>query len=118
MKFNISIGENRFSTNWKNTSISWGDFLERISIPLKTTETREQFLSFDKAKRDNLKDIGGFVGGELKDGRRKAENVLNRSMITLDADDIEPRQNTRNFKLYRWEKLCLCCLFNKKPQFI
>lgn len=31
----------------------------------------------------------GFVGGILKDNRRKAQNVLNRCIITLDADNIE-----------------------------
>lgn len=32
------------------------------------------------------------MAGELKDNRRKAENVLNRCMITLDADNVEPGQ--------------------------
>lgn len=30
------------------------------------------------------------MAGELKDNRRKAQNVLNRCLITLDADNIEP----------------------------
>ena len=34
--------------------------------------------------------LDGFVAGELKDNRRKAENVLNRCLVTLDADNIEP----------------------------
>lgn len=34
--------------------------------------------------------MDGFVAGELKDGRRKAENILNRCLVTLDADNIEP----------------------------
>lgn len=34
--------------------------------------------------------LDGFVAGELKDSRRKAENVLNRCLVTLDADNIEP----------------------------
>lgn len=34
--------------------------------------------------------LGGFVAGELKDSRRKAENIINRCLITLDADNIEP----------------------------
>ena len=33
--------------------------------------------------------LDGFVAGELKDNRRKAENVLNRCLVTLDADNIE-----------------------------
>lgn len=34
--------------------------------------------------------LDGFVAGELKDNRRKSENVLNRCLVTLDADNIEP----------------------------
>ena len=34
--------------------------------------------------------LDGYVAGELKDNRRKAQNVLNRCLITLDADNIEP----------------------------
>ena len=39
--------------------------------------------------------MDGFVAGELKDGRRKAENVLNRCLITLDADHIPSGQTTK-----------------------
>lgn len=39
-----------------------------------------------KGGQDSIKDVGGFVGGHLKDGRRKKGNVLSRSMLTLDMD--------------------------------
>ena len=39
-----------------------------------------------KAQQDEIKDVGGFVGGELKDGRRKSDHVINRCILTLDAD--------------------------------
>ncbi len=39
-----------------------------------------------KTEKDRVKDVGGFVGGSLKNGRRKAENIANRSIITLDID--------------------------------
>ena len=48
-----------------------------------------------KSQQDELKDVGGFVAGELKDNRRKAENVLNRCLVTLDADNIEPGQTQK-----------------------
>ncbi|MEL7658078.1 MAG: VapE domain-containing protein, partial [Bacillota bacterium] len=34
----------------------------------------------------DVKDVGGFVAGKLKDGRRKKECVISRSMLTLDID--------------------------------
>ena len=39
-----------------------------------------------KGGQDSIKDVGGFVGGHLKYGRRKKGNVLSRSMLTLDMD--------------------------------
>ena len=43
--------------------------------------------------------MDGFVAGELKDGRRKAENVLNRCLITLDADHIPSGQTNKILSL-------------------
>ena len=39
-----------------------------------------------KDDQDRIKDIGGFVGGHLKDGRRKTGHVTARQILTLDLD--------------------------------
>ena len=39
-----------------------------------------------KAKQDAIKDVGGFVMGKLKGGRRKKDCVEFRSALTLDMD--------------------------------
>lgn len=39
-----------------------------------------------KGQQDNIKDVGGFVLGKLKGGRRKKDCVISRSAITLDMD--------------------------------
>lgn len=94
MKFDklikITTGQNRKSTNWITQSMKWSDFVAKISKPIRTEEKIEEFLKFNKSKQDELKDVGGFVAGTLKDGRRKAENILDRYIVTLDADNIEP----------------------------
>ncbi len=94
MKFDkqikITTGQNRKSTNWITQIMKWSDFVSKISRPIKTEEKIEEFLKFNKSKQDELKDVGGFVGGTLKDGRRKAENIIDRHVVTLDADNIEP----------------------------
>ena len=48
-----------------------------------------------KARQDQLKDVGGYVGGPLRDQRRKAANVLGRDIVTLDLDNIQPGQTDR-----------------------
>ncbi len=88
-KLKISIASNRKSLKWVTQEILWSDLINRLSTPIRTQETYEQFIKLRKSQQDELKDVGGFVGGVLKDNRRKAENVLTRCVITLDADNVE-----------------------------
>ena len=94
-KLRISVAQNRKSLKWFTEELNWSDFVAKISKPIRTTETYEQFIRMKKSQQDELKDVGGFVAGELKDGRRKAENILNRCLITLDADHIALGQTNK-----------------------
>src|SRR5690606_6465575 len=62
--------------------------VEKLSNTIRTPETVTEYKKMPKSTRDEIKDVGGFVGGTLKNGRRKAENVANRSLLTLDMDNI------------------------------
>lgn len=84
----IAVGESRRSTQWKNKEVLWSQLVKRLSIPTKTPETVDEYRGFAKSKRDEIKDVGGFVGGSLKGGRRKAEAIMQRRLLTLDLDDV------------------------------
>lgn len=84
----IATGRSRKETKWKNIEISYSEFLEKLSTTTRTRETVAEYKKMSKTARGDAKDVGGFVGGTLKGGRRKAENVANRSLITLDIDDM------------------------------
>lgn len=84
----IAVGESRRSTQWKNKEVLWSQLVERLSIPTKTPETVDEYRGFAKSKCDEIKDVGGFVGGSLKGGRRKAEAIMQRRLLTLDLDDV------------------------------
>ena len=43
-------------------------------------------MKLPKAQQDRIKDIGGFVGGHLAEGRRKNDSVTARQILTLDLD--------------------------------
>ncbi|MDO4549468.1 MAG: hypothetical protein Q4D04_15365 [Clostridia bacterium] len=47
------------------------ELLDKLSQPTRTRETVAEYAAFSKADRDRAKDIGGFVGGYLKNGKRK-----------------------------------------------
>lgn len=86
----ITTGMSRKSTQWIGQELYWLDFLQRLSQPIRTQESIEEYKALSRPEQDALKDIGGFVGGVLTGPRRKNENAGERHLVTLDADTIEP----------------------------
>ena len=86
-KIIISAAESRKATHWPAREMMWGDFLDRLSAPPRSSETLVAYLRLPKAKQDDLKDVGGYVGGKV-DGNRTARNIKDRCLITLDLDNL------------------------------
>jgi predicted P-loop ATPase len=84
----ISVAGNRHSTNWQQQGIWWSEMIERLALAARGTETLDQYMALPKAQQDDLKDVGGFVGGALAGGRRKAGAVIGRDLLALDLDNI------------------------------
>ncbi len=82
----ISEGRSRFSKEWKNKRLHWSVLLARLKNATMTQETMTEFLAMSKSQQDQIKDVGGFVGGTLTDGQRKSETVKLRSLVTFDLD--------------------------------
>lgn len=87
-ELSITIGGSRKETNWKPQRIMWQEFVERLRTPVESEETQEEYNRLTKAQQDDLKDVGGFVGGLLNGSRRKSGSVRSRCLITLDMDNI------------------------------
>ena len=83
---NIAVGLSATSKIWKNNKILWSDLVKKLSTATRTAETYKQFISATKAEQAKIKDIGGFVGGFLTNGRRDKTNVLYRQLVALDID--------------------------------
>ena len=82
----LSIGNSRMEKHWNLVEMELSEFRDRISHTRRTAETVEQYRKLGKAKQDEIKDVGGFVLGTLKGGRRKKDCVLTRSGLSLDMD--------------------------------
>ncbi|WP_083378636.1 virulence-associated E family protein [Enterococcus timonensis] len=85
-KLNLAIGSSKTEKRWKNREWSWSEFLQRLKTPTITQETVEDYKKMPKSRQDDVKDVGGFVGGWLKEGKRKKGYAQQRSLVTLDAD--------------------------------
>ncbi|WWU63803.1 virulence-associated E family protein [Clostridium baratii] len=84
----IAIGKSKKETHWKNKTLMWSELVEKLSNTTRTPESTAEYKKMSKTEKDKVKDVGGFVGGTLKNGRRKAENVANRTLLTLDIDYV------------------------------
>ena len=97
-KLSLAIGKSRLDKSWKNREISWSELLEKLSRTTRTRETFAEYQKMSRAKKGEIKDVGGFVGGVLAQGRRTAESVTWRSLVTLDADYATPEL---------WDQICM-----------
>lgn len=104
----LAVGNSRMDKKWKNKEITWPAFKDTVRTTKRTTETVSEFRKMTKARQDSIKDIGGFVGGALREGKRRNGYVLCRSMLTLDMDYAMPDTWTQLESLYDWA----CCLYS------
>ena len=86
MKIDICTGKSRKDKIWNYEEINLSTFIKRISTTTRTAETMKEYKNLPKSAKDNIKDVGGFVLGKLKDNKRRKDCVISRSALTLDMD--------------------------------
>ena len=104
----IATGASRKAKKWKNIEISWSDLCAKLAETYRTRETMAEYAKLKKPGQDEIKDVGGFVGGWLAQGQRKSDTVRCRTVLTLDVDNALP-----SF----WDDLTLlndyaCCIYS------
>lgn len=88
-KYNIATGKTRFERVWHNESRTWEELCRKFSTPVVTSETMSEYRAMSREKQTAVKDVGGFVGGYLSQGKRSASSVHVRSLVTLDYDSFD-----------------------------
>lgn len=86
----IATFSSRMAKRGKNKSLQWSEFLGSVLTTTKTKETLQEYMKMSKDEQDRIKDVGAYVGGWLREGSRKAENLEHRTLLTLDADFAQP----------------------------
>lgn len=85
-KLEIAIAPSRMAKTWKNVTWTWGELVDKCRKTKRTGETSAEYNAMTKAEQAARKDVGGFVGGTLKEGKRRNGFVTSRSCATLDID--------------------------------
>lgn len=113
---NIALGKSRKETHWKNEEWTWEQLVQKLSITERTHETHKEYMGAAKPRQDEIKDVGGFVGGFVVSGRRKKGNILNRSLLTLDIDHCSKDSNPwESFTLLNDNAACIYSTHKHKP---
>ncbi|WP_165164927.1 virulence-associated E family protein [Corynebacterium qintianiae] len=84
----IATATTKTSAQWTNTHTTLQDLTAKAHDPVIVDLTTAEYSALSKGDKDKHKDVGGFVGGHLKQGRRRKGHVLTRSLITLDLDNL------------------------------
>ena len=98
IQFTLAEGLSARARVWKNKTYVWSEFVKRLSQATTTRETLKQFLDASKQDQHTIKDVGGYVGGYLRQGRRSPQNVVHRQILTLDIDHSADAEFFENFK--------------------
>lgn len=85
-KLAIAYGSSRKAKTYRNDFITFEELSQKLSKTIYTDETAEEYKHLPKPARDAIKDRGGFVAGTLRNGRRRIDDVVSRSMLTQDVD--------------------------------
>ena len=65
---------------------TWAELVEEFSHPAITDESLDEYARMTNEQKTEVKDVGGYVAGELKAGRRSKAALVSRQIITIDAD--------------------------------
>ena len=82
----IAVGAHANSLQWRNKKMTWEELVTRLSATTRTSETLAEYQVMSKRDRARIKDVGGYVGGHVKGGKRKLANIAFRTLLTLDLD--------------------------------
>lgn len=98
----IATAKSCNAAKWKNQKTTWAKVAESLSQTERTKETIKQYFSYTKDRQDEIKDVGGFVGGKLLPGTAKIKGkdvtfnapygwrrkgfVEHRQLVALDVD--------------------------------
>lgn len=91
-RLTIYTGRSRKATLWKREELTWSELRGRLTAFAVTPETYDDYLAKSREDQTAIKDVGGFVGGTLRDGVRKKANLETRSLLTLDYDEFSASQ--------------------------
>lgn len=111
----ISTGKSRRSSLWAQETLAWPELAARLTGFTVTPETYAEYMAMDRDRQTDVKDVGGFVGGSLRDRVRKKANLIARSVVTLDYDSWTDRHAEKLREMFADVCWCLASTHKSRP---
>ena len=86
-KYTLTVFKNRRVPIGSRLELTWQEIVEKFKSPVVTEETLEEYQAMTNEQKTDVKDVGGYVAGEMNANRRSKSALVNRSIITIDVDD-------------------------------
>ena len=86
-KYTLTVFKNRRVPIGSRLELTWQEIVEKFKSPVVTEETLEEYQAMTNEQKTDVKDVGGYVAGEMNANRRSKTALVNRSIITIDVDD-------------------------------
>jgi len=69
--------------------VPWEQLAKKLQDAVITSESVTEYHKMSKTRQNEIKHQGGMVAGESINGNKKATDIINRSIVTLDADKLK-----------------------------
>ena len=85
-KYCLTVFKNRRVTAGARLELTWDEIIEKFRTPVYTDEFADEYEAMTNEQKTDVKDVGGYVAGEMTSNRRSKAALLNRQIITIDVD--------------------------------
>ena len=115
MTFEITEYRSRKDSKGSVSSITWEQLVDKLKTPVFTDESIEEYQSMTNEQRTEIKDVGGFIGGRMKDGVRRKIALENRTVLTIDADEAD-KNSVSDFEIFSDTVYCCHTTHSSTPE--
>ena len=85
-KYCLTVFRNRRVPIGSRLDLTWEEIVEKFRTPVITDESVAEYEAMDNEQKTDVKDVGGYVAGEMTSNRRSKAALINRQIVTIDVD--------------------------------
>lgn len=82
----IAAANTAKAREWRSQELTWSTIAARLKEPTRTQMTVAEYHAAPKSAQDSAKDVGGYLKGPARGGRRRSGHVQSLYLLALDID--------------------------------